>query len=96
MISRETLEKYELIGMLENVGAIPFYKNFLALTDYVIVKIQECKLLGTECEDYTILLNERNFARNEINRLEEFESDIIDDDKSGKIINPFKNFIKKK
>ena len=65
-----TFELYEegiKTGVFENEEEP--YRAFLIKTDYIPNKIIEGQVLGREVEDYTEILNYRQFARDEINRL---------------------------
>lgn len=46
-----------------------FWRVFLLQTDHIPNKIVEAQALGETPEDYTEILNYRQFARDEINRL---------------------------
>ena len=72
MISENVLKKYPMFEMIDKTkeGQIFYYQTFLSQTDYVSNKIIEAKVLGKETEDYTEVLEARQFARDEINRLE--------------------------
>ena len=79
MISKEILTKYNMLS-LEKYKEIfgdsikteeNFYKTFLIQTDHIPNKIIEAQILGKEVDDYTEILNLRQFARDEINQLEE-------------------------
>ena len=78
MISKEILIKYNMLS-LEKYKEIfgdsieteeNFYKTFLIQTDHIPNKIIEAQILGKEVDDYTEILNLRQFARDNINRLE--------------------------
>ncbi|MDO4486028.1 MAG: hypothetical protein Q4C46_05460 [Bacillota bacterium] len=48
---------------------LDFWRVFLLQTDHIPNKIMEAQALGETPEDYTEILNYRQFARDEINRL---------------------------
>lgn len=54
----------------ENYYTLEWYMLMLKQTDHIPNKIIEAQILGTEIDDYTEILNCRQFARDEINRLE--------------------------
>ena len=73
----ELIEKYSvqdlnvLTEILENetLALTTHYHDFLNKTDHIPNKIIEAQALGNTPEDYTELLNYRQQARDEINRL---------------------------
>ena len=77
MIPISLLEKYNMVSMeqyKEWFGDTPsiekdFYQDFLIQTDHIPNKIIEAQALNTKTEDYTEILECRQFARDEINRL---------------------------
>lgn len=95
MIPTEILEKYgmqtldELLALHESMPDVypdekttelDFYKGFLEKTDHIPNKIIEAQVLGTTVDDYTELLQYRQYARDEINRLQaETEADNTDE-----------------
>ena len=70
MIPREIYKKYQLTDITEYKYPQDFYHTFLIQTDHIPNKIIEAQILGEPTEDYTELLRYRQFARDEINRLE--------------------------
>lgn len=78
IIATEILDKYN-IGSIETYvamsgdeeqGKIDFYKTFLIQTDYIITKTYEFATLGLEMdEDYTEVINARQFAREQVSNL---------------------------
>lgn len=49
---------------------ISYYKKFLKETDYVVIKLAEASLRNNNLdEDYSVVLEARKFARQEINKL---------------------------
>lgn len=69
----EMAERYGLAQLEEfqNTGEeIEFYRSFLALTDHIPNKIIEAQIIVKPVKDYTEILRYRQFARDEINRLE--------------------------
>lgn len=80
VISKELIEKYEVqdLNVLcdvsgETLGQIIHYEDFLNKTDHIPNKIIESQVLGESPEDYTEILNYRQLARDEINRLSNVE-----------------------
>lgn len=69
MIPKEVYEKYHLADITEYESEYVFYYTFLIQTDHIPNKIIESQLLGETPEDYTEILTYRQFARDEINRL---------------------------
>lgn len=82
MIPSNILEKYGILesleerlritremGMSDTDATIDYYRSFLVCTDHIPNKIIEAQALGETPEDYTEILNYRQFARDEINRL---------------------------
>ena len=74
MIEQSILDKYgfpTLSEFLIVVGntEIDYYGVFLIATDYVPNKLIEAQILGTSCENYTEVLQARQFARDKINQL---------------------------
>ena len=69
MIPKEVYKKYHLADISEYESEIIFYQTFLIQTDHIPNKIIETQVLGEIPEDYTEMLNYRQFARDEINRL---------------------------
>lgn len=69
MLPIEILKKYKMAPMEKYFTEIDFYKTFLQQTDHIPNKIIEAQALGDTPEDYTEILNYRQIARNEINRL---------------------------
>lgn len=67
----EALEKWD--GVPEELREYVYYIDFLKLTDHIPNKIIEAKELGREATDYKDILEARQFARDEINRLETLE-----------------------
>ena len=79
-IPMEILKKYGIIDtleervsnsihMTEREVVEEYYRGFLIATDHIPNKVVEAQILGTETDDYTEILNYRQFARDEINRL---------------------------
>ena len=76
MISNELLERYHLKPLSyylqtadgnEQEVTKAFYSSFLIQTDYVPNKIIEAQALGKEvAQDYTEVLEAREFARNQL------------------------------
>lgn len=72
------VEKYEIpsidyfYGKTNNmdIAEICYCEYFLAKTDHISNKIIEAQILGKEIDDYTEILEYRQFARNRINELE--------------------------
>lgn len=76
MINENILEKYGLPTLKDyknkdntTYGEELYYRTFLAHTDHIPNKIIEQQILLGVAEDYTDILQAREFARNEINRL---------------------------
>ena len=69
MIPKEVYEKYHLADITEYESEYVFYYTFLIQTDHIPNKIIEAQVLGEIPEDYTEILTYRQFARDEINRL---------------------------
>lgn len=69
MIPKEVYEKYNLADITEYESESVFYYTFLIQTDHIPNKIIESQVLGETPEDYTEILTYRQFARDEINRL---------------------------
>ena len=69
MIPNEVYEKYHLADITEYESEYVFYYTFLIQTDHIPNKIIESQVLGETPEDYTEILTYRQFARDEINRL---------------------------
>lgn len=70
MIPEEIYKKYQLADITEYECPQDFYRTFLIQTDHIPNKIIEAQILGESAEDYTEILRYRQFARDEINRLE--------------------------
>ena len=79
MLADEILARYHMIpltGYKERYGDTDetervFYSTFLTQTDYVAAKLAEAAYLGqTPGEDYTEVLAARQYAREEINKLQ--------------------------
>ena len=79
-IPMEILKKYGIIDtleervsnsihMTEREVVEEYYRGFLIATDHIPNKVVEAQILGAETDDYTEILNYRQFARDEINRL---------------------------
>lgn len=68
----QTLEEYISLFGDAPISLIAFYETFLRQTDYVAAKIAEGV---ATVEDYTNILGSRNFAREEINRLEKIKQE---------------------
>ena len=79
-IPMEILKKYGIIDTLEERVSNSIHtterevveeycRGFLIATDHIPNKVVEAQILGTETDDYTEILNYRQFARDEINRL---------------------------
>ena len=68
-IPKEIYERYNLADMSEYESEDVFYHTFLCQTDHIPNKIIESQVLGKPSEDYTEILECRQFARDEINRL---------------------------
>ena len=72
MTINEVAEKYGLAPLetfQEEFTEIEFYESLLKQTDHIPNKIIESQVLGETPEDYTEILTYRQFARDEINRL---------------------------
>lgn len=69
MIPKEIYERYHLADITEYESEYVFYYTFLIQTDHIPNKIIESQVLGETPEDYTKILQYRQFARDEINRL---------------------------
>ena len=69
MIPIEILNKYEMTTIDHYWTEIDFYKTFLQQTDHIPNKIVEAQALGETPKDYIEILNYRQFARDEINKL---------------------------
>lgn len=69
MIPIKILKKYEMAEKENYLTEYDFYKTFLQQTDHIPNKIVEAQFLGSTVEDYTEILNYRQFARDEINKL---------------------------
>ena len=76
-IKLEVLQKYNL-GSLEVLKEhhgdsinteIMFYKEFLNQTDHIPNKIIEAQILNRDADDYTEILEYRQYARDKINSL---------------------------
>ena len=70
MIPKEIYKKYLLADITEYECPQDFYHTFLIQTDHIPNKIIEAQILGEPAEDYTEILRYRQFARDEINRLQ--------------------------
>ena len=70
MVPEEIYKKYQLADITEYECEQDFYHTFLIQTDHIPNKIIEAQILGEPAEDYTEILRYRQFARDEINRLE--------------------------
>ena len=70
MIPKEIYKKYLLADITEYECPQDFYRTFLIQTDHIPNKIIEAQILGEPAEDYTEILRYRQFARDEINKLE--------------------------
>ena len=72
MTMNEVAEKYGLAPLetfKEGFDEIGFYESFLRQTDHIPNKIIEAQALGEPIKDYTEILEYRQFARDEINRM---------------------------
>mgnify|MGYP003303376845 CR=1 FL=1 len=77
MISQEILKKYNMKTLeeyKEDFGdsantELLFYQTFLIQTDHIPNKIIESQALGNTPEDYTEILTYRQYARDEVNKL---------------------------
>lgn len=79
MIPKELLIKYNMASLeeykqifndaSETDTELMFYDTFLKQTDHIPNKIIEAQALGNTPNDYTEILNHRQFARDEINRI---------------------------
>ena len=65
----ERLQITREIGISDDDATIDYYRSFLICTDHIPNKIIEAQFFGHISEDYTEILNYRQFARDEINRL---------------------------
>ena len=70
MIPEEIYKKYQLADITEYECEQDFYYTFLIQTDHIPNKIIEAQILGEPIEDYTEILRYRQFARDEINRVQ--------------------------
>lgn len=73
MTMNEVAKRYGLAPLetfQEEFLEIEFYESFLIQTDHIPNKIIEAQALGEPIKDYTEILEYRQFARDEINRLE--------------------------
>ena len=73
MTMNEVAERYGIASLetfQEEFTEIEFYESILNQTDHIPNKIIEAQILGEPAEDYTEILRYRQFARDEINRLE--------------------------
>lgn len=70
MIPEEIYKKYQLADITEYECEQDFYYTFLIQTDHIPNKIIEAQILGEPIEDYTEILRYRQFARDEINRIQ--------------------------
>lgn len=70
MIPEEIYKKYQLADITEYECEQDFYYTFLIQTDHIPNKIIEAQILGEPAEDYTEILRYRQFARDEINRIQ--------------------------
>lgn len=64
-----TLEEYKEIFGDDVEVKIDYYRTFLIQTDHIPNKIIEAQVLGLEVDDYKEILECRQYARDEINRL---------------------------
>ena len=69
MIREEILDRYQVGNRDRYESEYDFYMTFLAQTDHIPNKIIEAQVLGKSVEDYTEILEYRQLARDEINRL---------------------------
>lgn len=77
MFKLDILKKYNMRSLEDykerhgdNIDTeMTFYQTFLIQTDHIPNKIIEAQVLGLEVEDYKDILELRQFARDEINRL---------------------------
>ena len=70
MIPQELLDKYDIADKSFYDSEVDYYRTFLLQTDHIPNKIIEAQALGEPSEDYTEILRWRQFARDEINRLQ--------------------------
>ena len=65
------LKIYSSVEEMERLTAIRQAKQYLAETDYVVIKIQEYAITGEQVDnDYTKILQKREEARNVLRELE--------------------------
>lgn len=77
MFALDILKKYNMRSLEEykerhgnNIDTeMTFYQTFLIQTDHIPNKIIEAQVLGIEVDNYKEILELRQYARDEINRL---------------------------
>lgn len=69
-IPKEIAEKYHIADKEFYKDDLLYYETFLTQTDHIPNKIIEAQVLNIEVDDYTDILEYRQFAREEINRIE--------------------------
>lgn len=76
MITKDVLKKYGLLSIDEYKELMQdpnseelYYRTFLSQTDHIPNKIVEAQFLSRAVDDYTEILEAREFARSEINRI---------------------------
>ena len=69
-IPKKIAEKYHIADKEFYENDLLYYETFLIQTDHIPNKIIEAQMLGKEIDDYTEILEYRQVARDEINRLE--------------------------
>ena len=68
-IPQEIAEKYHIADKEFYENDLLYYETFLVQTDHIPNKIIEAQALGGTPEDYTEILQYRQLARDEINKL---------------------------
>lgn len=69
--TKNILSVYSSIEEMERFTALQDARQYLADTDYIIIKIQEYSITGQEVDnDYTEILQKREEAREVIRKLE--------------------------
>lgn len=54
----------------EKRETLEYYQLFLKETDYIANKLIEAQVMGVECKDYSLELEARQYAREQINNLQ--------------------------
>lgn len=71
-IPESLAEKYNMAdfdGFVSSHSELEYYLTFLVQTDHIPNKIVEAQYFGEETEDYTEILQARDFCRTKINEL---------------------------